>query len=146
MIAAGSGTRIVIARARRRAGGRGGAGGAEMIAAGSGTRIVIARRPVDFRKQADSLAALVAADLAQDPYSGTIYVFRSKRRDRIKLVGFDGSGLWLFAKRLETGRFEWPEIADGVMTMSAAQLAALLDGVDWRRVAMPNMRRPSAVR
>ena len=117
-----------------------------MIAAGSGTRIVIATRPVDFRKQADSLAALVAADLAQDPYSGTIYVFRSKRRDRIKLVGFDGSGLWLFAKRLETGRFEWPEIADGVMTMSAAQLAALLDGVDWRCVAVPNMRRPSAVR
>lgn len=117
-----------------------------MIAPGSGTRIVIATRPVDFRKQADSLAALVAADLAESPYSGTIFVFRSKRRDRVKLIGFDGSGLWLFAKRLETGRFEWPEITDGVMRMSAAQLAALLDGVEWRRVALPSVHRPSATR
>jgi transposase len=61
-------------------------------------------------------------------------VFRAKRVDRIKLVFWDGSGLCLFAKRLEGGVFRWPKIEDGVMGLSAAQLSALLEGLDWRRV------------
>ena len=69
-----------------------------------------------------------------DPFSGAVYVFRAKRADRIKLVFWDGTGLRLFAKRLEDGIFRWPKIENGVMKLSAAQLSALLEGLDWRRV------------
>ena len=69
-----------------------------------------------------------------DPFDGAIYVFRAKRADRVKLVFWDGTGVCLFAKRLEDGEFRWPKIEDGVMRLSAAQLSALLEGLDWRRV------------
>jgi len=105
-----------------------------MIGIGPGTRVMVATRPVDFRKGADSLAALVGAEYGSDPYSGFIYVFRAKRADRIKLIGWDGTGLCLMAKRLESGGFKWPGIQDGVMRLTAAQLGALLEGLDWRRV------------
>jgi transposase len=97
-------------------------------------RVMVATRPVDFRKGAEGLSVLVREIMAADPFSGTIYVFRAKRADRIKLVFWDGSGLCLFAKRLEDGIFRWPKIEDGVMRLSAAQLSALLEGLDWRRV------------
>jgi transposase len=77
---------------------------------------------------------LVREAMLADPFSGTIYVFRAKRADRIKLIFWDGTGLCLFAKRLEDGIFRWPKIEDGVMRLSAAQLSALLEGLDWRRV------------
>ncbi|ABD86221.1 IS66 Orf2 like [Rhodopseudomonas palustris BisB18] len=70
---------------------------------------MVATKPVDFRKGADGLAALVRESLAADPFSGAIYVFRAKRADRIKLVFWDGTGLCLFAKRLEDGIFRWPK-------------------------------------
>ncbi len=95
---------------------------------------MVATRPVDFRKGADSLAAMVKAEYGADPFSGVVYVFRAKRADRIKLVWWDGTGLCLMAKRLEDGRFRWPGIQDGVMRLTAAQLGALLEGLDWRRV------------
>lgn len=95
---------------------------------------MVATRPVDFRKGADSLAALVAAEYGGKPYSGVIYVFRAKRADRIKLIWWDGTGLCLMAKRLEQGAFRWPRIQEGVMRLTAAQLGALLEGLDWRRV------------
>jgi transposase len=97
-------------------------------------RVMVATKPVDFRKGAEGLAALVRETMASDPFSGAVYVFRAKRADRIKLVFWDGSGLCLFAKRLEDGIFRWPKIEDGVMRLSAAQLSALLEGLDWRRV------------
>jgi transposase len=97
-------------------------------------RVMVATRPVDFRKGADGLAALVRESTAADPFSGAVYVFRAKRADRIKLVFWDGTGLCLFAKRLEDGIFRWPKIEDGVIHLSAAQLSALLEGLDWRRV------------
>jgi transposase len=97
-------------------------------------RVMVATKPVDFRKGADGLAALVRESMAADPFNGAIYVFRAKRADRIKLVFWDGTGVCLFAKRLEDGAFRWPKIADGVMSLSAAQLSALLEGLDWRRV------------
>ena len=96
--------------------------------------VLIATRPVDFRKQADSLAALVQEALGADPFSGAVYVFRSKRIDRVKLLWWDGTGLCLLSKRLEGGQFRWPRIEDGVMRLSAAEFAALLEGLDWRRV------------
>ena len=78
--------------------------------------------------------ALVRETMTADPFSGAVYVFRAKRADRIKLIFWDGTGLCLFAKRLEDGIFRWPKIEDGVMRLSAAQLSALLEGLDWRRV------------
>jgi transposase len=95
---------------------------------------MVATKPVDFRKGAEGLAALVRETMAADPFSGAVYVFRAKRADRIKLVFWDGTGLCLFAKRLEDGIFRWPNIENGVMKLSAAQLSALLEGLDWRRV------------
>ena len=77
-----------------------------------------------------------------DPFSGVIYVFRAKRSDRIKLIWWDGTGLCLMAKKLEQGGFRWPGIQDGVMRVTAAQLGALLEGLDWRRVH--GGRRPQA--
>jgi len=81
-------------------------------------RVLIATRPVDFRKGADSLAALAKETLAQDPFSGAVLVFRSRRADRVKLLVWDGSGLVLVWKRLEQGAFKWPPITDGVMRLS----------------------------
>jgi transposase len=95
---------------------------------------MVATKPVDFRKGAEGLAMLVREAMLSDPFSGTVYVFRAKRADRIKLIFWDGTGLCLFAKRLEDGIFRWPRIEDGVMRLSAAQLSALLEGLDWRRV------------
>ena len=68
------------------------------------------------------------------PFDGAVYVFRAKRADRVKLVFWDGTGVCLFAKRLEDGRFQWPKIENGVMRLSAAQLSALVEGLDWKRV------------
>lgn len=108
-------------------------------------RVLMATRPVDFRKGMNGLAALVQEQLKADPFSGTIYCFRSKRADRVKLVFWDGSGLCLFAKRLEDGKFRWPRIENGVMRLSAAQLAALLEGLDFSRVHVPRTMRPQVV-
>jgi transposase len=113
-----------------------------MIVPPAGVRVVVATRPVDFRKGAESLATMAQSVLRQDPYSGVVIVFRSKRADRIKLLVWDGSGLVLVWKRLEDGVFKWPPITEGVMRLSAAQLAALLEGLDWTRVHVPRIGRP----
>lgn len=97
-------------------------------------KVLVATKPVDFRKGAEGLAALVREEMGADPFSGAVYVFRAKRADRVKLVFWDGTGVCLFAKRLEEGEFRWPKIQDGVMRLTAAQLSALLEGLDWRRV------------
>jgi len=107
-------------------------------------RVLVATRPVDFRKGMDGLAALARETLAQDPFSGAILVFRAKRADRVKLLLWDGSGLMLVSKRLAEGAFKWPPIMDGVMRLSAAQLMALLEGLDWTRVHVPRVARPQA--
>ena len=98
---------------------------------------MVATKPVDFRKGVEGLAALVREEMGADPFSGAVYVFRAKRADRVKLVFWDGTGVCLFAKRLEDGEFRWPKIQDGVMRLTAAQLSALLEGLDWRRVHEP---------
>ena len=113
-----------------------------MIVPPAGVRVLIATRPVDFRRGADGLAAVVQTVLRQDPFSGTIFVFRCKRADRVKLLVWDGSGLVLIWKRLESSGFKWPPVTDGVMRLSAAQLAALLEGLDWSRVHVPRIGRP----
>ena len=105
-----------------------------MIGPSGVVRVMLATRPVDFRKGMDGLAALVREAMGADPFSGTVYVFRSRRADRVKLLFWDGSGVVLVVKRLEAGQFSWPKIEDGVVWLSAAQLSALLEGLDWKRV------------
>jgi transposase len=105
-----------------------------VIGPSGAVRVMVATKPVDFRKGMEGLATLVRESMRADPFSGAVYVFRAKRADRIKLVFWDGTGLCLFAKRLEDGIFRWPKIEDGVMRLSAAQLSALLEGLDWRLV------------
>jgi transposase len=105
-----------------------------MITLPAGARILLATRPVDFRKGAHSLAALAAAVLDADPFSGVVLVFRSKRADRVKLVVWDGSGLVLVWKQLEGGAFRWPPVVDGTVRLTPVAFAALFDGIDWTRV------------
>lgn len=96
-----------------------------------GLRILLASRPIDFRKGINSLIALVQQTLAADAFAGDIYVFRCKRSDRLKLLVWDGSGLCLVTKRLESGAFTWPPVRDGAVTLTAAQLRLLFCGMDW---------------
>ena len=105
-----------------------------MIGPSGAVRVMVATKPVGFRKGAEGLAGLVRETMRADPFSGSIYVFRAKRADRIKLIFWDGPGVCLFAKRLEDGEFRWLKIEDGVMRLSAAEFSALLEGLDWRRV------------
>ena len=104
-----------------------------MIALATGTRVWLAAGVTDMRKGMDGLAALAQTTLAENPFSGHIFVFRGRRGDLVKLLWFDGDGLCLFAKRLERGRFVWPQAASGTVALSAAQLSMLLEGIDWRR-------------
>ncbi len=105
-----------------------------MIGPTGAVKVMVATKPVDFRKGAEGLAALVRETMGADPFSGAVYVFRAKCTDRIKLIFWDGTGVCLYAKRLEDGEFRWPKLQDGVMRLTAAQLSALLEGLDWRRV------------
>lgn len=105
-----------------------------MIGPTGAVRVMMATKPVDFRKGSDGLAALVREEIKDDPFCGAVYVFRAKRADRIKLIFWDGTGMCLFAKKFEDGKFQWPRMEDGVMRLSAAQLSALLEGLDWKRV------------
>lgn len=108
-------------------------------------RVLMATKPIDFRKGMNGLAALVKEQLKADPFGGVIYVFRARRADRIKLLFWDGSGVCLFCKRLEDGKFRWPRIEDGVMRLSAAQLSALVEGLDWTRMHVRRSVPPQAV-
>ena len=110
------------------------------------SRIFVCTLPTDMRKSFDTLAALVQTHLGQDALSGDLFVFRSRRGNRLKLLWWDGSGLCLFAKRLEKGRFVWPRVENGAITLTPAQLAMLIEGLDWRRaVAFKDLPTPTAV-
>ena len=99
-----------------------------------GLRILVTARPVDFRRGMDSLSTLVKQTLEVDPFAGDVFVFRSKRADRLKILVWDGSGLVLLSKRLERGRFTLPPVQDGAVRLSAAQLSLLFSGLDWSQV------------
>ena len=106
-----------------------------MIPVPAGTRVWLAVGRTDMRKGFDGLAALVQEKLERNPFDGHLFVFRGRRGDLLKVLWFDGQGLCLFAKRLERGRFVWPSPADGKVTITQAQLAMLLEGIDWRMPA-----------
>jgi len=107
-------------------------------------RILVATRPVDFRKGHDGLAAQVTSVLRKDPFTGTVFVFRAKRADRMKILFWDGTGLVMAYKRLEETSFTWPAIRDGVMMLNHAQFEALFAGLDWRKVKALDVRPPAA--
>ena len=115
-----------------------------MLMPSQGVRILVATKPVDFRKSHDGLAALVQSTLAEDPFTGTVFVFRSKRADRMKILFWDGSGLVMAYKRLEDNSFKWPAIKNGVMRLEPAQFEALFAGLDWRRVRPLEVAAPAA--
>jgi transposase len=112
-----------------------------MIPVPAGVRVWLATGHTDMRRGFPGLALLVQETLKADPHSGHLFVFRGKRGDLIKVIWHDGQGACLFSKRLEKGRFIWPTVtksasdrtaADGVVTISPAQLGYLLEGIDWR--------------
>jgi len=103
-----------------------------MIGLPANTRVWIAAGHTDMRKGFDGLAALVQAALADNPFAGHVFVFRGRRGDILKVLWFDGQGLMLLAKRLERGRFVWPQASCGRVALTPAQLSMLLEGVDWR--------------
>ena len=104
-----------------------------MIGLPNGARVWLACGLTDLRNGFDGRAGLVQTKLAEDPFSGQLFVFRGRRGDRVKVLWWDGDGLCLFAKRLERGRFVWPQAMSGTVHLTAAQLSMLLEGIDWRR-------------
>jgi transposase len=107
-----------------------------MITLASGLRIYLACGVTDMRKGMTGLAMLVQQSLAEDPFSGAVYAFRGRRAGLLKLLWHDGVGLCLLTKRLERGQFAWPSATTtGRIQLSAAQMAALLDGCEWRAPA-----------
>jgi transposase len=98
----------------------------------AGTKIWIAAGVTDLRRGFTGLSATVQTVLEENAFSGHVFVFRGRRGDLIKLLWWDGDGLYLFAKRLERGRFVWPKVESGTVSLTCAQLSMLLEGIDWR--------------
>ena len=110
----------------------------------AGVKIFLAATPIDFRKGPDSLLALVR-DAGSDPFSGALYAFRAKRADRIKIVWWDGTGVCLYAKRLEKMQFIWPRVGPVRIQLNHVQVLALLDGLDWKKVRVIGVKAPEIV-
>ncbi len=100
----------------------------------AGVRVWLATGHTDMRKGFASLSLQVQEVLRHDPLSGQLFCFRGRSGNLLKVIWHDGQGACLFAKRLERGRFLWPSVADGVVTISSAQLGYLLSGIDWRHL------------
>lgn len=106
-----------------------------MFALSSATRVFVLPGPTDMRKSFNGLFALAEHQLKEDPLSGHLFVFCNRGRNRLKVLFWDGSGLWVCAKRLERGGFSWPESGAEVGTLSARELTMLLDGVDLKQTS-----------
>jgi len=104
-----------------------------MLNPGPATKVYLATGVTDMRKSFNGLYALVSGTLEADPLSGHLFVFCNRRRDRIKILCFDGSGLWVCAKRLEKGTFAWPGPGKGAVELTQNQLNLLLGGIDLRQ-------------
>ena len=101
-----------------------------MLSLSAALRIFLAVEPADMRKGFDGLSQLVRDRIAQDPLSGHLFVFRNRRRDRIKILYWDRDGFALWYKRLEKGTFRFPEAKDGRVEVTPAEMAAVLEGID----------------
>ena len=116
-----------------------------MITIPKSVRIFIGSTPIDMRKSIDGLHAIVKDELGEDPYSGHLFVFVSRRCDRVKILLFDRGGFVLVYKRLERGQFKLPHMDPSTMAIEidATQLTMLLDGIDVGRVRRPQHWKPS---
>nr|WP_321983275.1 IS66 family insertion sequence element accessory protein TnpB [uncultured Lichenicoccus sp.] len=103
-----------------------------MIVLPPGARVWLAAGTTDMRRECDGLAGQVQEVLQLDPFSGHLFVFRGKRGDLLKCLFWDTQGLVIYAKRLECGRFVWPQAREGSVSLTPAQLSMLLEGIDWR--------------
>ena len=103
-----------------------------MIPMPSGVRVWIAAGHTDMRRGMQGLALQVQEQLKRDPHGGDLYIFRGRRGDLAKILWHDGVGLSLYAKRLDRGKFIWPSAKGGVVSISPAQMAYMLEGIDWR--------------
>ena len=103
-----------------------------MIPVPTNTKVWRAAGVTDMRRGFTTLAAQAETPLNQNPFTGHMFVFRGRRGDLIKVIWRDGQGACLFSKRLEKGRFVWPSAKDGKIALTPAQLAMLLEGIDWR--------------
>ena len=112
-----------------------------MIAAPPGVRVYLACGTTDMRRGMAGLAMQVQQVLAQNPFDGAVFAFRGRRGSLIKLLWHDGIGLCLLTKRLERGHFIWAATSTGTIALTAAQLATLLEGCEWR--APVASRRPA---
>ena len=101
-----------------------------MLTLGSATRIFVATAPVDLRGSFNRLNSLVEKVLAQDPLSGHWFVFTNRRKNRVKILVWDGSGLWVLAKRIEAGRLSWPQAEGTSASLRPEELGALLSGLE----------------
>ncbi len=101
-----------------------------MLNFSSATRVFVATAPVDMRGSFNRLYALAQTVLQQDPLSGHWFVFTNRQRNRVKILFWDGSGLWVCAKRLEKGRFSWPQGDTSCARMRGEELIALLSGLE----------------
>jgi transposase len=105
-----------------------------MILIPSAVRIFLAREPADMRRSFTGLCGLVRDELGADPLSGHLYCFRNKRGDKLKMLYFDRTGLAIWYRRLEQGRFHWPPMSAASAELNAGEVAFLLEGVDWKSV------------
>ena len=103
-----------------------------MIPVPAGVRVWLATGVTDMRRGMNTLALQVQEDLGRDPHAGDLYIFRGHRGDLVKILWSDGVGTSLYAKRLERGRFQWPVTSGGAVSIGAAQLGYLLEGINWR--------------
>ena len=116
-----------------------------MIPIPTGVRVWLATGHSDMRKGFPGLALQVQEVLKRDPLNGHLFCFRGRIGNLLKVIWHDGQGACCFTKRLENSKFCWPRIEDGVMRLSAAQLSALLSGMEWTRVHAPRVTKPEAV-
>ena len=96
------------------------------------TRVLVATTPVDLRGSFNRLYSLVVEHLKGDPLSGNLFLFTNRRQNRIKILWWDGSGLWVCAKRLERGRFTWPACEQGQVNLRGEEFSALIHGLEVR--------------
>lgn len=104
-----------------------------MLNFSSTTKIFLVTGSTDMRKSFDTLAAIVTEKLTEDPYSGHVFVFANRTRNRIKVLVWDRAGFWLCARRLEKGTFAWPESEDRSISLSSTELSLLFDGIDLKQ-------------
>ena len=115
-----------------------------MIHPSGATRVFLVCGVTDMRKSFNGLYAIVEHQLREDPMSGHIFGFCNRKRNRLKVLCWDGSGLWICAKRLEQGRFSWPEGNEGAVTLSAEAWAMLLGGLEFSEAREKRWYRKSA--